>query len=57
MRIGFDGRWYNYSGVGNYISGLLRATSGSDEDLEIILYEDEWKPGENVDSWSRTACG
>jgi glycosyltransferase involved in cell wall biosynthesis len=48
MRIGFDGRWYGYSGVGNYVSGLLRAMSGLDEDQEIILYEDPRNPIDHI---------
>jgi hypothetical protein len=37
MRIGVDGRWYSYSGIGNYVSGLVQAMGGLDEDFEIIL--------------------
>jgi glycosyltransferase involved in cell wall biosynthesis len=48
MRIGLDGRWYNYSGVGNYVSELLQAMSDLDEDLEIILYEDRRNPLDHV---------
>jgi len=40
MRIGFDGRWYNHTGVGNYVSELVQAMGSLDEDIEIILYED-----------------
>jgi len=40
MRIGFDGRWYGPSGVGNYVSELLQAMGSLDENIEIILYED-----------------
>ncbi len=40
MRIGFDGRWYGHSGVGNYVSELLQAMGSLHEDIEIILYED-----------------
>lgn len=50
MRIGFDGRWYGYSGVGNYVSGLLQAMAGLDEDLDIVLYEDRWNPLDHIQS-------
>src|SRR5260221_3410220 len=39
MRIGFDGRWYGYSGVGSYVSELIHAMGSLEEDFEIILYE------------------
>ena len=49
MRIGFDGRWYGHSGVGNYISELLQAMGAmDDEDLEIIAYEDPRNALEHV---------
>src|SRR5260221_2775892 len=40
MKVGFDGRWFGHSGVGNYVSELLQAMGSLDEDIEIILYED-----------------
>ena len=48
MRIGFDGRWYGHSGVGNYVSDLLQAMETEGGDLEIILYEDPKNPLEHV---------
>jgi glycosyltransferase involved in cell wall biosynthesis len=48
MRIGFDGRWYGHSGVGNYVSELLQAIEIEGRDMEIILYEDPRNPLENV---------
>jgi glycosyltransferase involved in cell wall biosynthesis len=44
MRVGFDGRWYGQSGVGNYVSDLLQAMGRMDADLDIILYEDPGNP-------------
>ncbi len=44
MRIGFDGRWYGNSGVGNYVFELLRAMDGLDEDIELVVYEDPRNP-------------
>ena len=44
MRIGFDGRWYGHSGVGNYVSNLLQAMGTVGEEMEIILYEDTRNP-------------
>lgn len=40
MRVGFDARWYNESGVGTYIKGLLTAISEFGDEVEIIVYED-----------------
>jgi glycosyltransferase involved in cell wall biosynthesis len=48
MRIGFDGRWYGYSGVGNYVSDLIRAMGSLEGDFEIILYEDPSNPMEHA---------
>src|SRR5712675_2358109 len=50
MKIGFDGRWYGHSGVGNYVSELLQAMGRLSEDIEIILYEDPNNPLEHVKS-------
>lgn len=49
MRIGFDGRWYGQSGVGNYVSDLLDAMQRVDGDIEIILYEDPENPLDHLD--------
>lgn len=38
-RVGFDGRWYNDSGVGSYVAGLLRAMALAPRDFELIVYE------------------
>ncbi|HEV3040710.1 MAG TPA: glycosyltransferase family 1 protein [Candidatus Angelobacter sp.] len=40
MRVGFDARWYNDSGVGTYVSELLKAMASIHEDLELVVYED-----------------
>jgi hypothetical protein len=40
MRVGFDARWYNDSGVGNYVAGLLNALAEAADDIELIVYED-----------------
>lgn len=40
MRVGFDARWYNDSGVGAYVAGLLRAMALARRDLELLAYED-----------------
>jgi glycosyltransferase involved in cell wall biosynthesis len=50
MRVGFDGRWYNSSGVGNYVSGLVRAMGSLDRGPDIFLYEDPQNPLKNVHS-------
>jgi len=43
MRIGFDARWYNDSGVGNYVAGLLNALTAC-PDLQIVAYADALNP-------------
>ncbi len=48
MRVGFDGRWYGHSGVGNYVSELLQAIGTLQDDIEIVLYEDPKNPLENI---------
>jgi glycosyltransferase involved in cell wall biosynthesis len=40
MRVGFDARWYNDSGVGVYVAELVRAVGASPRDFEFIVYED-----------------
>ena len=51
MRVGFDGRWYNDSGVGTYVAELLKAlvplqTPGTAGRLafELVLYENPKNP-------------
>lgn len=44
MRIGFDARWYNDSGVGTYVSGLLKALAQLSSDFEIVMLEDPRRP-------------
>lgn len=48
MRIGFDGRWYGHTGVGNYVSELIQAIDSLDGDFEVILYENPRNPLERV---------
>jgi glycosyltransferase involved in cell wall biosynthesis len=45
MRVGFDARWYNDSGVGTYVSELLKAMARLQRNFELIVYED---PGNQV---------
>jgi glycosyltransferase involved in cell wall biosynthesis len=40
IRVGFDARWYNDSGVGSYVSGLLGAMAQSVGAIELLVYED-----------------
>ena len=42
MRVGFDARWYNQSGVGSYIAGLLPALVRSG--CELVVYVDPRNP-------------
>ena len=39
MRVGFDARWYNDSGVGAYVAGLLGAMAVVPRDFEFVVYE------------------
>lgn len=41
IRVGFDARWYNDSGVGAYVSGLLGAMAQMQGEIELVVYEDE----------------
>jgi glycosyltransferase involved in cell wall biosynthesis len=43
MRIGFDARWYNGSGVGTYVKELLAGLSVLKE-FELVVIEDPRKP-------------
>lgn len=44
MRIGFDARWYNRSGVGTYVKGLLRALAQLHDDFEMVILESSGNP-------------
>ena len=44
IRVGFDARWYNESGVGTYIAELLTAFSGFSDELHIVAYEAPGNP-------------
>lgn len=39
LRVGFDARWHNESGVGRYVAELLGATSRAAQ-VEMVIYED-----------------
>jgi glycosyltransferase involved in cell wall biosynthesis len=40
MRVGFDARWYNDSGVGTYVAELVRALARAPRQFELVVYED-----------------
>jgi len=42
MRVGFDARWYNKSGVGSYVAGLLPALARAG--CELVVYVDPSNP-------------
>jgi len=44
LRVGFDARWYNDSGVGAYVAGLARAMSEMQDSVELVLYENSGNP-------------
>jgi glycosyltransferase involved in cell wall biosynthesis len=50
MRVGFDARWYNKSGVGNYIAGLLPALVRAG--CELVVYVDPSNPMPELDRLS-----
>ena len=41
IRVGFDARWYNDSGVGAYVFGLIGAMAQMQDEIELVVYEDE----------------
>jgi glycosyltransferase involved in cell wall biosynthesis len=47
MRVGFDARWYNQSGVGSYIAGLLPALVRAG--CELVVYIDPRNPVPGLD--------
>ncbi|HMF92499.1 MAG TPA: glycosyltransferase family 1 protein [Candidatus Angelobacter sp.] len=52
VRVGFDARWYNDSGVGSYVANLLRAMAAMPREIELIVYEN---PGNPVPALEGTA--
>jgi glycosyltransferase involved in cell wall biosynthesis len=50
MRVGFDARWYNKSGVGSYIAGLLPALVRAG--CELVVYVDPANPVPGLDKLS-----
>lgn len=44
LRVGFDARWYNDSGVGAYVRGLVSAMTQLEDELDLIVYEDRRNP-------------
>jgi len=50
MRVGFDARWYNQSGVGSYIAGLLPAMVRAG--CELVVYVDRRNPVPGLDRLS-----
>jgi glycosyltransferase involved in cell wall biosynthesis len=47
MRVGFDARWYNKSGVGSYVTGLLPALARAGCDLVAYVDLENPAPGLN----------
>jgi glycosyltransferase involved in cell wall biosynthesis len=47
LRVGFDARWYNDSGVGTYVAGLLGALSRQ-SGVELLVYEDPQNPAPDL---------
>ena len=49
MRVGFDARWYNDSGVGSYVAELVKAMAPLQQDVELIVYENPRNPVPGLD--------
>ena len=49
IRVGFDARWYNDSGVGTYVAELLRAMAAAQREFELVIYEDPQNPVPGLD--------
>lgn len=47
MRVGFDARWYNDSGVGSYVAGLLPALARAG--CQLVVYVDPSNPVPGLD--------
>ncbi len=52
MRVGFDARWYNKSGVGSYVAGLLPALARAG--CELVVYIDSGNPVPGLDQLDLT---
>ena len=52
MRVGFDARWYNDSGVGTYVAGLLAALAEHGRDCELVVYETPENPVPGLERYS-----
>lgn len=50
MRVGFDARWYNDSGVGTYVAGLLAEFARQRLDFDLVIYESAENPVPELDS-------
>jgi glycosyltransferase involved in cell wall biosynthesis len=49
MRVGFDARWFNDSGVGTYVAQLLNAMAPLQHDFDLVIYEDPKNPVPGLD--------
>ena len=52
MRVGFDARWYNDSGVGTYVAELLRALAKHQDEIELVVYEGPGNPVHSLQGFS-----
>src|ERR1051326_5963881 len=39
MRVGFDARWYNGSGVGTYVAEIINALTDFRDDFDLVVFE------------------
>lgn len=49
LRVGFDARWHNESGVGRYVAELLGALTRLGQ-LDVVVYHDPRKPVPGIDA-------
>ncbi|HEY6270587.1 MAG TPA: glycosyltransferase family 1 protein [Terriglobales bacterium] len=54
MRVGFDARWYNDSGVGAYVAGLLRRLAAVPRDFDLVVYTEPGNPVPDLDALAVT---
>jgi len=52
LRVGFDARWYNDSGVGTYVAELLRALANQQQEIQLVVYEDTRNPVQTLQGLS-----
>jgi glycosyltransferase involved in cell wall biosynthesis len=52
LRVGFDARWYNDSGVGTYVAELLRSLAQHQDEIKLVVYESPDNPVQSLQGMS-----